>query len=67
MKTFGLAVLGAIGGYLIGLFSGIFLIETVTTVRRSGDDRCLCHWTFDGSDCGHWHIAPFVFAGALKG
>lgn len=34
MKTFGLAVLGAIGGYLIGLFSGIFLIETFSINRH---------------------------------
>ena len=35
MKTFGLAVLGAIGGYLIGLFSGIFLIETFSNNRAT--------------------------------
>jgi hypothetical protein len=34
MKTFGLAVLGAIGGYLIGLFSGMLLIETLSSNRH---------------------------------
>ena len=34
MKTFGLAVLAAIGGYLIGLFCGMFLIETFSSNRH---------------------------------
>jgi hypothetical protein len=34
MKTFGLAVLGAIGGYLIGLLSAMFLIETFSSNRH---------------------------------
>ena len=31
MKTFGLAVLTAIGGYVVGLGSGILLIETLSS------------------------------------
>lgn len=31
MKTFGLAVLAAIGGYLVGLFGGMLLIETFSS------------------------------------
>ena len=31
MKTFGLAVLAATGGYLIGLLGGIFLIEAYSS------------------------------------
>jgi hypothetical protein len=31
MKTFGLAVLAAIGGYLVGLFGGMVLIETFSS------------------------------------
>ena len=31
MKTFGLAVLAAIGGYIIGLFGGMILIETFSS------------------------------------
>jgi hypothetical protein len=38
MKTFGLAVLAAIGGYLIGLFSGMFLIEAFS---NNSHDRSL--------------------------
>lgn len=34
MKTFGLAVLAAIGGYLIGLFCGMFLIEAFSSNRH---------------------------------
>jgi hypothetical protein len=34
MTTFGLAVLVAIGGYLIGLFCGMFLIETFSSNRH---------------------------------
>ena len=34
MKTFGLAVLAAIGGYLIGLSCGMFLIETFSSNRH---------------------------------
>lgn len=30
MKTFGLSVLAAICGYLVGLFGGLLLIETVS-------------------------------------
>jgi len=33
MRTFGLAVLAAIGGYVIGLFGGMLLIETFSTNR----------------------------------
>ena len=33
MKTFGLVVLAAIVGYVIGLFSGMFLIETFSSNR----------------------------------
>lgn len=31
MKTFGLSVLSAIGGYLMGLFGGMLLIETFSS------------------------------------
>jgi hypothetical protein len=31
MKTFGPAVLAAIGGYLVGLFGGMLLIETLSS------------------------------------
>ncbi len=31
MKTLGLAVLAAIGGYIIGLFGGMILIETFSS------------------------------------
>ena len=31
MKTFGLALLAAIGGYLVGLFGGILLIEVFSS------------------------------------
>lgn len=31
MKTFGLVVLAAIGGYIIGLFGGMILIETFSS------------------------------------
>lgn len=31
MKTFGLSVLAAIGGYLVGLFGGMLLIETFSS------------------------------------
>jgi hypothetical protein len=31
MKTFGFAVLAAIGGYLVGLFGGMLLIETFSS------------------------------------
>jgi Na+/proline symporter len=31
MKTIGLAVLAAIGGYIIGLFGGMILIETFSS------------------------------------
>ena len=34
MKTFGLAVLSAIGGYVIGLFGGMLLIETFSANRH---------------------------------
>lgn len=34
MKTFGLGVLAALGGYLIGLFGGTFLIETFSSNRH---------------------------------
>ena len=38
MKTFGLAVLAALGGYIIGLLSSMFLIETFSGNRH---DRSL--------------------------
>lgn len=31
MKTFGLSLLAAIGGYLVGLFGGMLLIETFSS------------------------------------
>ena len=31
MKTFGLSVLAAIVGYLVGFFGGMFLIETLSS------------------------------------
>ena len=31
MKTFGLALLAAIGGYFIGLFGGMFAVETLSS------------------------------------
>ena len=31
MKTFGLAALAAIGGYFIGLFGGMLLVETFSS------------------------------------
>jgi hypothetical protein len=31
MKTFGLSVLAAIGGYFVGLFGGMVLIETFSS------------------------------------
>jgi hypothetical protein len=31
MKTFGLAALAAMGGYLIGLFGGMLLVETFSS------------------------------------
>lgn len=34
MKTLGLAVFAAIGGYLTGLFSGMLLIETFSSNRH---------------------------------
>jgi len=34
MKTFGLAALAAIGGDLIGMFSGMLLIETFSSNRH---------------------------------
>ncbi len=34
MKTFGLAVLGGLGGYSIGLVSGMFLIEAFSDNRH---------------------------------
>ena len=34
MKTFGLAVLAALGGYIIGLFSAMFLIENLSSNRH---------------------------------
>ena len=34
MKTFGLVVLAAIVGYVIGLFSGMFLIEAFSSNRH---------------------------------
>ncbi len=34
MKTFGLAVLAAISGYIIGLFGGMFFIEIFSTNRH---------------------------------
>lgn len=34
MKTFGLAALGAIGGYFLGLFSGMFMIESFSSNRH---------------------------------
>ena len=38
MKTFGLAILAALGGYLIGLLSGMFLVEAFSSNRH---DRSL--------------------------
>jgi Na+/proline symporter len=34
MKTFGLSVLAAIGGYLMGLFGGMLAIETFSSNRH---------------------------------
>jgi uncharacterized membrane-anchored protein len=34
MKTFGLSILAAIGGYLVGLFGGMVLIEAVSSNRH---------------------------------
>ncbi|HTK87280.1 MAG TPA: hypothetical protein VL329_06090 [Nitrospiraceae bacterium] len=34
MKTFGLGVLAAVGGYIIGMLSGMFLIETFSSNRH---------------------------------
>src|SRR5690242_21754357 len=34
MKSFGLAVLAAIGGYVIGLFGGMFFIQIFSTNRH---------------------------------
>ena len=34
MKTFGLGVLAALGGYTIGMLSGMFLIEAVSSNRH---------------------------------
>jgi uncharacterized membrane-anchored protein len=31
MKTFGLSILAAIGGYLVGLFGGMVLIQAVSS------------------------------------
>jgi hypothetical protein len=34
MKTFGLGVLAALGGYIIGMLSGMFLIEAFSSNRH---------------------------------
>ena len=34
MKTFGLVALAATGGYLVGLFCGMYLIETFSSNRH---------------------------------
>lgn len=34
MKTFGLGVLAALVGYVIGMLSGVFLIETLSSNRH---------------------------------
>jgi len=34
MKTFGLGVLAALGGYVIGMLSGMFLIEAFSSNRH---------------------------------
>lgn len=31
MKTFGLAILAAIGGYLVGLFTGMLVIDAISS------------------------------------
>ena len=57
MKTFGLAVLAAIGGYVIGLFGGMLLIETFSTNRL---DKCL-----EAAMTGAFVIGPFMAVAAV--
>jgi hypothetical protein len=70
MKTFGLALLGTIGGYLIGFFGGMLLIETFSSkltrqVGRGGDDRGFCFKSADGGGCRDRH-AGFPFSSFLQ-
>ena len=52
MRTFGLAVLAAIGGYVIGLFGGMILIETVSS---NVHDKSI-----EAAMTGAFVIGPFV-------
>jgi Na+/proline symporter len=52
MKTFGLAVLAAIGGYIIGLFGGMILIETFSS---NVHDKSI-----EAAMIGAFVIGPFV-------
>ena len=57
MKTFGLAVLGGIGGYLIGLFSGMLLIENLSNNHH---DRSV-----EAAMSGAFLIGPMMAATAV--
>ncbi len=57
MKTFGLAVLGATGGYLIGVFSGMLLIENLSNNRH---DRSV-----EAAMTGAFVIGPLMAATAV--
>jgi hypothetical protein len=57
MKTFGLAVLGAIGGYLIGLCSGMLLVENLSNNRH---DRSV-----EAAMTGAFVIGPLMAATAV--
>jgi Na+/proline symporter len=52
MKTFGLVVLAAIGGYIIGLFGGMILIETFSS---NVHDKSI-----EAAMIGAFVIGPFV-------
>ena len=52
MKTFGLAVLAALGSYLVGLFGGMLLIEVVSS---NVHDRSM-----EGAMTGAFAIVPLT-------
>jgi hypothetical protein len=57
MKTFGLALLAGIGGYIAGLFGGMVLIETFSSNRH---DRSL-----EAAMTGAFVIGPLMAAVAV--
>lgn len=57
MRTFALAVLAAIGGYVIGLFGGMFFIEIFSTNRH---DKSL-----EAAMTGAFVIGPLMAVAAV--